>query len=192
MIPQPPVPIPTPQKYDPTADTLTYTLLLWSHINKLRGKFGLHHTTHEPSGMDAIQMPLGGLVDVALGSTIADGAALVYNLAGTAWGAGTAATTSFGQAFFMAAGTIIPGGAPGPTNLSAASLTITRVLVQADAEVVGDVTAGGGFSFGSGGGSDDSVGLTYEWPSGGSLAIQVTSVGTPAPSYLTADVYFTR
>lgn len=193
MIPQPPTPIPTPQRYDPGPDALRYTLLLWSHINRLRRAFGFHHATHEPGGVDAIQMPLGGLVDVALGSAVADGAALVYNLAGTVWQAGTATGGggTEGQAFFQAVGTALStGGIPGPTNLTASDFTITKVQVASNGDCAG-LVAGQSFSFGAGGGTDLTTGLAVSWNAGDSISASISAVGT-ATTYISADVYFTR
>jgi len=189
----PPVPLPTPQKYDPTNDALRYTLLLWSHINLLRQKLGFHHASHEPGGLDAVQLPLGGLVDVSLGGTIADGAALVYDLAGTAWTAGTATGGggNSGQAFFEAVGTALTtGGVPGPTNLTAGAFTITDVLIAANGDCTGNA-AGESFSFAAGGGSDLHTGLTTAWGAGRNISASISAIGT-ATTYVTVDVYFTR
>jgi hypothetical protein len=191
--PQPPTPIPTPQRYDPTQDALRYTLLLWSHINRLRRAFGFHHASHEPGGLDALQMPLGGLVDVSLGSVVADGAALVYDAAGTQWAAGTATGGggSSGQAFFEAIGTALTtGGVPGPTNLTAGAFTITAVQIAANGDCSGNA-AGESFSFGAGGGSDLHTGLTTDWSSGSNISASISAIGT-ATTYVTVDVFFTR
>lgn len=189
----PPVPIPTPQRYDPGPDALRYTLLLWSHINRLRRAFGFHHASHEPGGLDALIFPLGGLADVSLSGTIADGAALVYDLAGTAWTAGTATSSggNEGQAFFQAVGTALSaGGIPGPTNLTASNFTITQVQVSSNGDCSGSV-AGQSFSFGAGGGTDLTTGLTTAWNAGSNISASIAAVGT-ATTYISADVYFTR
>ena len=119
MIPQPPpsapVPLPTPQRYDPTQDALRYTLLLWSHINRLRRAFGFHHASHEPGGLDEIQMPLGGLVDVALGTAVADGAVLAEGGV-TAAGAGGC---------FEVAGGAVPEGEVAPQFYAGGIVTLT-------------------------------------------------------------------
>lgn len=188
-----PVPIPTPQRYDPGPDALRYTLLLWSHINRLRRAFGFHHASHEPGGLDALIFPLGGLADVSLGTAVADGAALVYDAAGTHWQAGTATGSggTDGQAFFQAVGTALSaGGIPGPTNLTAGAFTITKVQVASNGDCSGSV-AGQSFSFGAGGGTDLSTGLTVTWAAGDSISASIAAVGT-ATSYISADVYFTR
>ena len=188
----PPVPIPTPQKYNPKRDAESYTALLWSHINFMRQKLGFHHASHEPGGLDAIIMPLGGLADVSLGSAIADGAALVYDLAGTAWVAGTATTSgNIGQAFFEAVGTALTtGGVPGPTNLSGGAFTITQVLIAANGDCSGNA-AGQSFSFGGAGGSNLSTGLTTNWGDGSNISASISAIGT-ATTYVTVDVFFTR
>jgi hypothetical protein len=187
-----PVPLPTPQRYDPAPDALRYTLLLWSHINRLRRAFGFHHASHEPGGLDEVQMPLGGLVDVSLGTAVADGAALVYSLAGTVWQAGTATGGGTdGQAFFQAVGTALsPGGIPGPTNLTAGAFTITQVQVSSNGDCSGSV-AGQSFSFGAGGGADLTTGLTTAWNAGSNISASIAAVGT-ATTWISADVYFTR
>jgi len=189
MMPQPPTPIPTPQRYDPTNDALRYTLLLWSHINRLRSKLGFHHATHEPGGLDALQMPLGGLVDVSLGTAVADGAALVYSAAGTAWVAGAGGGNS-GQAFFEAVGTALTTGVvPGPTNLSGAAFTITKVRIAANGDCSG-IAAGESFSFSAGGGSQLTTAATA-WNDGTDISASISAIGT-ATTAVTVDVYFVR
>lgn len=188
-----PTPTPTPQAYDPTRDAESYRSLVWEHINKrILAFLGNHHYNHEPGGKDELVFPLGGLSDVTMAGTPTVGDALVYM--GTAWANGTTVLSgggaSYGQAFFETAGTVTLGIIPGPMNLGTASLNITRVLVESDGEVSGEITAGGAFAFAAGGGTEDNDDLTYEWTNGSRLNITISAVGAD-PTYLTADVYFT-
>jgi hypothetical protein len=188
-----PTPTPSPQQYNPTRDAEAYRSLVWGNIQKfVRSVLKVHHYQHEPGGSDEVRIPLGGLEDVALGTAVADGNALIYSAAGTCWtnGAGSGGSSN-GQAFFETAGTVTTGSIAGPTNLTGTALTITRVLVAADGEVAGNVTAGGAFSFAAGGGSDNNTGLSYTWADGAQLSMTISSAGGDV-TYVTADVLFTR
>jgi hypothetical protein len=175
VIPQPPTPLPTPQKYDPTNDALRYTLLLWSHINRLRRAFGFHHASHEPGGLDEIQMPLGGLVDVALGTAVADGATLVYSEAGTAWVAGAGGAGNHGGHYGTPVQTsVVPAIPPGPVNLTGSAFTITAVRISFDGVATGSFSAGTySASFPP---AVDVSGLTDTWADGDGMTLVVSAV----------------
>lgn len=183
---------PTAPLYNPKPDAERYTLLLWAHIGKrITALLGNHHYNHEPGGKDVVRIPVGGLVDVSLGTVVTSGEALVYDSVGTCWTNGAVAAgggTAYGQAFFMAAGSLATGVVPGPTNMGTATLTVTEVRVAADDEVAGNVTPGGGFSFSAGGGASSMTG-EYDWDAGAALSILITSAGT-ANQTLTVDVRF--
>jgi hypothetical protein len=183
----PPVPVPTPQRYDPQPDANRYTALLWSHINLLRQRFGLHHATHEPGGLDVVQIPLGGLVDVALGTAVADGAALVWDAAGTVWVAGAGGGGGHHGVHFgvTCAPSVVPPIAPGPVNLTGVNYTITAVHIAYDGVATGSFSAGNySASFPP---AVDASELTNAWNAGNGMTLTVSGVDEDV-TYIAVDV----
>lgn len=187
----PPVPTPSPvPTYNPKADAERYTLLLWNHIGmRIVNLLKNHHLQHEPGGLDQIKLPLSALKDVQFSVAPADGDVLTYNSAWERWEAGEGGGGGIGQAFFEAAGTVTVGSVPGPLNMQGANLTVTRVVVTSNGEVSGNVTAGGDFDFGPGGGSEDNT-VSYTWAHGSRLNVAVAAVVDA--TYLTVDVLFNK
>ena len=162
---------------------------LWSDIyTRVRGMLHPHHKEHEPGGKDQLQLNLGHLYDVYVNS-VDNGETIIYDEATEHWIPGTATGGGgIGQAFFEMFGSVYVATVPGPTNLTGAALTITRVLIASDGACTG-TTAGQAFSFGVGGGSDDNTGLSTSWGDGVALSAAIATAGTDG-TYLTVDVYF--
>ncbi len=185
-MPGPPVPIPTPPPtYDPQPAANSYASLLWKHINDFV-KIWLknHHYNHEPGGVDEVQIPLGGLADVTLGSAVANGDALVYSAAGTCWTNGAGGGGGPHQVHFsvLLPVTVIP---PGPTNITGAVMMITAVRFSSDGGVSGTLTPGGSFSVNNS--VDRTDDLAIPWVDGRTMTLAIASQDGDG-TYLTIDV----
>lgn len=180
-----PVPVESGKTSDPSHEAEAFISLLWRHIyTRVQSMLHPHHKHHEPGGKDALRLPLGFLHDVYLEKPPGDGDVLTYEELTEHWINGPGG--GIGQAFFEMFPGLFVATVPGPTNLTGAALTITRVLIKSDGECAG-TAAGQGFNFGAGGGSSDNDGLSTNWGDGSSISATVSSVGSTG-TYLTVDV----
>lgn len=170
---------------------VNHTAEAW--LNVLRSKIDAqvrallhpHHIAHEPGGKDAVRIPVIGLDDVVIASRPDNGDALTYVQGATElddyWTAGPGGGGGGRGAAIGVQGAITTSTAPyGPTNLSGAAWTISRVHLKADAGVTAVVSAGGTtvdtLTVATGGGIDDNSGLSVTWSDGDSIGWALSSL----------------